>query len=180
MSRIGKKAIQLTNEINVEIKDSQISITGPKGHLTYNFSKLIEVIKIDNENIIKLIKKDHSKQTQAIYGLSRSIINNMVLGVSKGFEKKLVIEGVGYRSQLEGKNLILNVGYSHPIKIIPPSDIIITVDNSTNISVIGINKEKVGEIAAKIRSIRPPEPYKGKGIRYIDEIIRRKVGKAGK
>nr|QCI08735.1 ribosomal protein L6 [Sphondylothamnion multifidum] len=178
MSRIGKKEIHLTNEIKVKINNHNILIEGPKGNLSYTFSDLINVIKEDN--LIKVTKKDKTKKAQAIYGLSRSIINNMVIGVSKGFEKKLIIQGVGYRSQLEGKNLILNVGYSHPVTIEPPPNISIQVENNTNICVMGINKETVGQIAAKIRSIRPPEPYKGKGIRYIDETIRRKVGKAGK
>nr|QCI04804.1 ribosomal protein L6 [Bornetia secundiflora] len=178
MSRIGKKEIHLPKEIHAIINKSHIAIKGPKGELNYQMSELINVDK--NNNTIILSKKDNTKKAQAIHGLSRSIINNMVIGVSIGFKKKLVIEGVGYRSQLEGKNLILNVGYSHPVKIEPPKDIKITVDNNTNILITGINKETVGQIAATIRSIRPPEPYKGKGIRYADEIIRRKVGKAGK
>nr|QCI08545.1 ribosomal protein L6 [Spermothamnion repens] len=178
MSRIGKKEIELPQEIDVTINKSEILVKGPKGNLYYEISNLIKIIKTDTT--IQLITKEESKNARAIHGLSRSIINNMIIGVSTGFEKQLVIEGVGYRSQLEGKNLILNVGYSHPVKIKPPSDIAIKVDNNINISIIGINKEKVGEIAAKIRSIRPPEPYKGKGIRYINEKIRRKVGKAGK
>nr|QCI08417.1 ribosomal protein L6 [Ptilothamnion sphaericum] len=178
MSRIGKKEIQINNDTSVKIKESEISVKGPKGSLSYRFSNLINIIQ--NGNIIKFTKKNNTKKAQAIYGLSRSIVNNMIIGVSQGFEKKLIIEGVGYRSQIEGKNLVLNVGYSHPVIIEPPSDISIKVNNNTQICVIGINKEKVGEIAAKIRSVRPPEPYKGKGIRYIDEIVRRKVGKAGK
>ena len=115
-----------------------------------------------------------------MYGLSRSIINNMVKGVSKGFEKRLTIQGVGYRSQIDNNNLILNVGYSHQIIIKPPKDIKIVVENNTSIIISGINKETVGQIAATIRNVRPPEPYKGKGIKYESETIRRKVGKAGK
>ncbi len=178
MSRIGKKEIKLPAGIHTIINNNNISIKGPKGELNYQYSDLIEIIQIDN--IIKLQKKENTKKAQEIHGLSRSIINNMVIGVSKGFEKKLTIEGVGYRSQLEGNNLILNLGYSHPIKIEPPKNISISIKDSTNISITGINKQVVGEIAAKIRSMRPPEPYKGKGIRYIDEIVRKKVGKAGK
>lgn len=178
MSRIGKKEITVPTGIAVKINDCCIHIEGPKGQLSYTFSELIKIIY--NNNLIKLTTINNSKKARAIHGLSRSIIYNMVQGVYKGFEKKLLIEGVGYRSQNEGKKLILNVGYSHPVTIIPPSDIIIKVENNTNISISGINKETVGQIAAQIRSVRPPEPYKGKGIRYIDEKVKRKVGKAGK
>nr|YP_009332881.1 50S ribosomal protein L6 [Membranoptera tenuis]AKL79137.1 50S ribosomal protein L6 [Membranoptera tenuis] len=178
MSRIGKKLITIPNNVKANINNSIISINGPKGELSYNISKLIKVEKIEDK--LKLTKNDNHKKAQAIHGLSRSIINNMVIGVSKGFEKNLVINGVGYRSQMEGKNLILHVGYSHPVNIKPPEEIQIKVENSTNISITGIDKEIVGQIAAKIRSIRPPEPYKGKGIKYINENIKRKIGKAGK
>jgi len=178
MSRIGKKEIIIPQNIKALIDNSLISIKGPKGNLSYKVSNLIQIHYIDNK--IKLTKKINSKTAQAIHGLSRSIINNMVIGVSNGFEKKLLIQGVGYRSQIEGKTLILNVGYSHPVRIEPPKDIEIKVENNVNISVCGINKELVGQIAAKIRAIRPPEPYKGKGIKYLEENIRRKVGKAGK
>lgn len=180
MSRIGKKIIQLPAEIKVHIKNSVIIISGPKGKLEYRISPQIEVNLNEDTQTIQIKKLENTKKAQALHGLHRSIINNMIIGVSKGFEKKLIINGVGYRSQNEGDNLILNVGYSHPIIIKPPNDIQIKVDNSTNITVCGINKETVGQIAAKIRATRPPEPYKGKGIKYVNEIIRRKVGKAGK
>nr|QCI06385.1 ribosomal protein L6 [Dictyurus purpurascens] len=178
MSRIGKKEIIIPIDIQTNINNSTIFVNGPKGKLSYKISHLINIEKINNK--LKLTKKYNTRKAQAIYGLSRSIINNMIIGVSKGFEKKLLIQGVGYRSQMEGKTLILSVGYSHPVKIEPPENIKIEVENNTNISIIGINKETVGQIAAKIRSIRPPEPYKGKGIKYFEEKIRRKVGKAGK
>lgn len=178
MSRIGNKEILIPGNITTTINNSQILVKGPKGNLSYTFSDLIEIKTINNK--LKLIKISNSKKAQAIHGLSRSIINNMIIGVSVGFEKKLTMTGVGYRAQIEGKTLILNVGYSHPIKIEPPSEINIEVENNTNISITGTNKELVGQVAAKIRSTRPPEPYKGKGIKYMDEKIRRKVGKAGK
>nr|YP_009398740.1 ribosomal protein L6 [Kuetzingia canaliculata]ARW67926.1 ribosomal protein L6 [Kuetzingia canaliculata] len=178
MSRIGKKEISLPKDIDIQINEQHISVKGIKGELHYNLSKLIQITK--TENTIKLIKKEQTQQAREIHGLSRSIINNMIVGVSKGFNKKLVIHGVGYRSQIEGENLVLNVGYSHPVSIKPPKDIKIAVENNTNIIISGINKEIVGQMAAKIRSTRPPEPYKGKGIRYEHEIIKRKVGKAGK
>nr|YP_010903722.1 ribosomal protein L6 [Hypnea wynnei]WCH56574.1 ribosomal protein L6 [Hypnea wynnei] len=178
MSRIGKKSIILPPDIQSEIIESTITITGPKGKLSYNLSKMINIQHINNKLQLSLIKID--KESKALYGLSRTIINNMVIGVSQGFEKKLEIRGVGYRCQMNENNLILNIGYSHPIIIEPPKDILIKVEDNVNIIVTGINKEKVGQIAAKIRSTRPPEPYKEKGIRYSGEIIRKKVGKAGK
>lgn len=178
MSRIGKKEIDIPVNTKVMIYDSTVNVRGEKGEISYQLPNAIQVTQIENKLVVKKIKA--SKQTQALHGLSRSIINNMIIGVSQGFSKKLIIQGVGYRSQMNDKILILNLGYSHPIKINPPLDINITVENNTIITVSGINKEKVGQIAAKIRSTRPPEPYKGKGIRYEYENIRRKVGKAGK
>nr|YP_010851273.1 ribosomal protein L6 [Aphanocladia delicatula]WGH14180.1 ribosomal protein L6 [Aphanocladia delicatula] len=178
MSRIGKKEIIIPNNIEVILNESHILVKGVKGKLSYNVSKLIE-IQI-TKSIIQLRKKDETQKAQAIHGLSRSIINNMIIGVSEGFEKKLIIQGVGYRSQMNGKNLILSMGYSHTVKIEPPEDINIRVENSTNIFISGINKETVGQTAATIRSVRPPEPYKSKGIRYENEIVKQKVGKAGK
>ena len=180
MSRIGKKIIVLPPEINAKIENSFIYISGPKGELKHSILNEIEVNLNINEKTIQINKLNNTKKAQALHGLYRSIINNMVIGVSQGFEKKLIINGVGYRSYNEGHNLILNVGYSHPITIQPPKDINIKVENNINITVSGINKETVGQIAAKIRATRPPEPYKGKGIKYFNETIRRKVGKAGK
>lgn len=178
MSRIGKKQIILTKETEVHIENQKIKISGPKGELSYIIPESIQVEPENNK--ITLRKKYESKKAQQLHGLSRSIINNMVTGVNQGFEKRLAIQGVGYRCQMEDEKLILNVGYSHPVTIIPPSNISIQVEKNGNICVSGINKEIVGQIAAKIRSVRPPEPYKGKGIRYINEDIQRKVGKAGK
>nr|UAD87253.1 ribosomal protein L6 [Gracilaria pacifica] len=180
MSRIGKKTINLPQNTNIEIVESTVNIKGPKGHLSYQLPKVIQ-IKYDIENqTLNLYKTKENKEAQKLYGLSRTIINNMILGVSEGFEKKLQIQGIGYRSQLQGKNLILNVGYSHQVTVEPPKNIVIEVENNTNITIKGIQKDKVGEIAAQIRRIRPPEPYKGKGIRYLNEKINLKVGKAGK
>ena len=178
MSRIGRKTILIPKSINVEINKQTVIVEGPKGQLSYTLSAMVQVEKSKNE--LKLIKINCSPLSQKIYGLSRTLINNMIIGVSQGFSKKLEIQGVGYRSQMNGQDLVLNVGYSHPIIIKPPSDVEIKVENNTNIRVVGINKETVGHMAAKIRSIRRPEPYKGKGIKYATEVIRRKVGKAGK
>nr|YP_009397899.1 ribosomal protein L6 [Sonderella linearis]ARW67085.1 ribosomal protein L6 [Sonderella linearis] len=178
MSRIGKKEIIITENIKIKIDESKIFVSGKKGQLSYTLSNLIKITKTNN--IIKLNRKNNTKKAREMHGMSRSIIQNMIIGVSKGFEKKLIIHGIGYRSHIKGKILILNVGYSHPINIEPPEHITIKVENNTNILISGISKEVVGQIAAKIRSIRPPEPYKGKGIRYNNEKVRRKVGKAGK
>nr|YP_009398525.1 ribosomal protein L6 [Lophocladia kuetzingii]ARW67711.1 ribosomal protein L6 [Lophocladia kuetzingii] len=180
MSRIGKKAINIPNKTEVIIDKNKkiVLIKGVKGELSYTIPEIIEINKIDN--LIEITRKNENKEAKSMHGLSRSILNNMIQGVSIGFEKKLLIQGVGYRSQMEGKTLILNMGYSHAIRIKPPKDITIKVENNTTILISGINKETVGEVTAKIRNIRPPEPYKGKGIKYENENIRRKVGKAGK
>lgn len=178
MSRIGKKQIIIPNNIDTNIDKSKIIIKGPKGSLSYKLPTGIQIEKQDNT--LQLKKINQNKKTQALYGLCRTTVNNMIIGVSNGFMKQLQIQGVGYRSQLQGKTLILNVGYSHPIHISPPEGTSVTVENSTLITVHGIDKAEVGQLAAKIRKIREPEPYKGKGIRYINEKVRRKMGKAGK
>nr|YP_009313352.1 Ribosomal protein L6 [Dichotomaria marginata]SCW21606.1 Ribosomal protein L6 [Dichotomaria marginata] len=182
MSRIGKQHIILSDQIDVHIKDQVITIKGPKGSLSQNLSELVIVTlsNVESNKTLSVSIKEKSKKAQQIHGLSRTLINNMVIGVSNGFRKDLEIRGVGYRSQLDGNNLILNVGYSHPVVISPPKNISIQIENNTNIIVQGINKETVGLIAAKIRDVRPPEPYKGKGIRYKNETVKKKIGKAGK
>lgn len=178
MSRIGKKVISLPQNIRADIEESNITIKGEKGELSYKLSTTIQAKYINNQ--IHLYCKNESKKAKELYGLSRTIINNMVIGISQGFKKKLEIQGIGYRCQIDGRNLILNLGYSHPITIEPPKDITIHTENNINIVISGINKETVGQIAAKIKKIRPIEPYKGKGIKYSGETVRRKVGKAGK
>nr|QUE28096.1 ribosomal protein L6 [Sahlingia subintegra] len=178
MSRIGKQIIIIPQNVNVDIQGSKIRIKGPKGELSKTCDAQMELLYENNE--LKIDKKINTKKTNQLHGLTRSLIYNMVHGVSEGFVKELEIKGVGYRSQMDGKNLILNVGYSHPVKIEPPEGIEIKVHNNTQITVNGIDKEVVGQTASKIRSIRKPEPYKGKGIRYKNEYVIRKVGKAGK
>nr|YP_009396458.1 ribosomal protein L6 [Polysiphonia scopulorum]ARW65644.1 ribosomal protein L6 [Polysiphonia scopulorum] len=178
MSRIGKKEIIIPNNTEVILENRNIIVKNQNKEISYTISELVEVEKIKNKLIVK--KRHLTQKAQAIHGLSRSIINNMIIGVCEGFEKKLIIEGVGYRAQMEGNNLLLNLGYSHPIRIETPNGLKVKVENNTNISISGISKEQVGQMAAKVRSMRPPEPYKGKGIRYENEIIKRKVGKAGK
>ena len=179
MSRIGKNPIKLNENIEVTINDNHIKIKGPKGKLEHIIPENITVKHTANRLAIETLN-DH-KITKKLHGLSRTIINNMVIGVSQGFRKTLEIKGVGYRAQIEKeRNLILNVGYSHPVKIVAPEEISLKVENNTIITVQGINKSIVGQISSKIRAIRPPEPYKGKGIRYGNEVIKKKVGKAGK
>nr|YP_009313962.1 Ribosomal protein L6 [Hommersandiophycus borowitzkae]SCW22216.1 Ribosomal protein L6 [Hommersandiophycus borowitzkae] len=182
MSRIGKKEINLSNEIQASIKNNIVTIKGPKGELQEKISTLINIEELNSAGDSKLLLTtiDNTKKAQELHGLSRTLINNMIIGVQDGFTKRLEIRGVGYRSQIDGANLILNVGYSHPVIIPFPDGITIKVENNVNIIVSGINKMLVGQTAAQIRSIRPPEPYKGKGIRYRDEIVKKKIGKAGK
>lgn len=178
MSRIGKKEIKIPSNTEVLIDKSSIIIKGSKGQMSYKLPKGINVLQEEKKIIVQ--KENETKESQALHGLSRSIINNMTIGVSEGFTKRLAIQGVGYRAQMNGKNLILNLGYSHIVEIKPPEEITIKTEGNTTIIISGISKEKVGQIAAQIRSTRPPEPYKGKGIRYENEQVRRKIGKAGK
>lgn len=179
MSRIGKRDIILDPKIDVKIHGCTIIVEGPKGKLQHKIPEQISVKKKDNK--LKIDIKKYNKKSRELYGLSRTLINNMVTGASEEFWKILQIQGVGYRAQLDNdQNLILNIGYSHPIYMTIPNGITVEVNNNTEIKVKGINKESVGQFAAQIRLKRPPEPYKGKGIRYEYETIRKKVGKAGK
>lgn len=180
MSRIGKKAITLPDKVKVKLDGQKISVDGPKGSLSRILPSLICCTFNEGQKELVMGTTQETNLSRAIYGLSRTLVANMVIGVSKGFEKKLQITGVGYRAQLDGKNLVLNMGYSHPVKMITPQELSVKVENPTTVVVSGMEKELVGEFAAKIRSVRPPEPYKGKGIAYAGEIIRRKAGKTGK
>lgn len=178
MSKIGKKPIQLKEGVTVAVSNGEVKAQGAKGALSFKIPSGIEV-KIENGEIQLLQKKKELKDKSAMLGLTRSIISNMIMGVSVGFEKKLELVGVGYRSQVTGEDLTINVGFSHPVKISPETGIKFSlVDNVIVIS--GIDKALVGNTAARIRAIRPPEPYKGKGIKYQGEHIRRKAGKAAK
>jgi len=178
MSRIGKLSIKIPPKVEVHIEDQSVSISGPYGKLSRTISPLM-LLKIENQEI-SVAPKDNSRQARELHGLSRTLINNMVMGVSTKFERRLEIKGVGYRSQVKGKDLILNLGYSHPVVILIPSGIEVSIEANVNILIQGIDKEEVGQLAATIRSKRPPEPYKGKGILYKGEVIKRKVGKSGK
>ena len=173
MSRVGKKPIPLPDKVYVTITEESILVKGPKGELTQAIPKGVGVVQ--EEKCLRVVKKEENKKTKALYGLVRSLVNNMVEGVTHGFKKELEIVGVGYRATLQGKDLVLNVGHSHPIHIPSPSGITFEVEKS-KVRVLGINKQLVGDIAATIRSKRKPEPYKGKGIKYVDEVIRRKAG----
>jgi large subunit ribosomal protein L6 len=178
MSRIGKRPITIPNKVTVTIEGQQVTVKGPKGELQRVLPKQV-TIEQEGETI-QVRRRDESKLARQRHGLSRTLVANMVEGVSKGFERRLAIQGVGYRAQVQGRNLILNVGYSQPVEIVPPEDVQLAVEGNTNVIVSGISKEIVGNTAAKIRAVRPPEVYKGKGIRYAGEMIRRKAGKAGK
>jgi len=174
MSRIGKQFIPIPAKVEVKLEGQKVSVNGPKGNLSRILPSFICCTLNEKENTLVIEKAQETKLSQALYGLSRTLVANMVTGVSIGFNKKLQISGVGYRAQLDGKDLILNMGYSHPVRMIPPSTISVSVENPTSITVSGLEKDLVGEFAAKIRSVRPPEPYKGKGIAYEGEFIRRK------
>jgi len=176
MSRIGKLAIELPDNVGFKQNKSKVVINGPKGEIEKIISFNGEIIKEDGK--IKVVSVGRSKGSKAIYGLVRSLINNMVIGVSKGYSKTLKIVGVGYKAQINGKSLVLNLGYSHPINYSIPEGVKIEVPDQNTIEVHGIDKELVGQTAADIRKYRKPESYKGKGIMYIDEKIRRKAGKA--
>ena len=178
MSRIGKRPISVPGKVTVTLEGQHISVKGPKGELN---RVLPAEISIEWEGDQLLVKRvNESRAARARHGLCRTLVSNMVEGVSQGFERRLQIQGVGYRAQVQGRNLILNVGYSKPVEIPAPEGIQLAVENNTNVIVSGYDKEIVGNTAARIREVRPPEVYKGKGIRYDKEVVRRKAGKTGK
>ncbi|GAP10349.1 LSU ribosomal protein L6P [Bellilinea caldifistulae] len=179
MSRIGRLPVVVPANVQVTVDGSSVHIKGPKGELQREFSPVIS-IKFENGQIA-VSRSSEEPQVRALHGMTRALIQNMVTGVSEGFTKVLEIDGVGYRAEMEGQNLKLFVGYSHPVIVEPPAGISFDVDTKTRqIKVMGYNRELVGQVAADIRKIRPPEPYHGKGIHYLGEKIRRKAGKAGK
>lgn len=179
MSRIGIKPIPVPSGVNVEIgTGNAVQVKGPKGELSQQLTPRLELVREDNE--IRVVRSSEAREIKALHGLTRSLLHNMVVGVTDGYTKTLEIQGVGYRAQMQGKTLVLNVGYSHPVNIVPPEGITFAVEGNNRVMVSGINKQVVGEQAARIRGTRPPEPYKGKGIRYAGEFVRRKAGKAGK
>jgi large subunit ribosomal protein L6 len=179
MSRIGRLPVTVPSGVDVAIDGSAVTVKGPKGTLSHNVAAPITVAKSDDGSIA-VTRPDDERVSRSLHGLTRTLINNMVVGVTDGYEKKLEIVGTGYRVVPKGSDLEFALGYSHPIVISPPDGISFTVESATRFSVQGIDKQQVGEVAANIRKLRKPDPYKGKGVRYAGEQVRRKVGKAGK
>jgi large subunit ribosomal protein L6 len=179
MSRVGKKLIEVPANVTIEIAaDNVVTVKGPKGELTRQFHK---DMKIEQEgNIVTVVRPSESKEHRTNHGTTRALLANMVTGVSEGFSRSLELIGVGYRASMQGNKLVLNVGYSHPVEFTPEAGLEVEVPSNTKIIVKGISKERVGALASNIRDVRPPEPYKGKGIRYEGEFVRRKEGKTGK
>lgn len=178
MSRIGYKAVELPAGVEVKQDGNVVTVKGPKGELTREFSDLIE-INVEG-NVVTFERSSDDSKSKSLHGTTRANFHNMVVGVSEGFKKELELRGVGYRAQMQGKKLVLNVGYSHPVEFEEEDGITYETPSATSIIVSGINKEEVGDCAARIRATRAPEPYKGKGIRYVGEFVRRKEGKTGK
>ena len=178
MSRIGKSPVIIPDKVDVKLEGNLVKVSGPLGNLKCELRPEISIAQEDKKLI--LTTKNDERKTGAFHGLSRTLVNNMVVGVSQGFSKTLEIQGVGYRAAKEGNTLVIALGYSHPVKIEPPEGIEIVVESNTKIVIKGIDKQLVGDVAALIRSKRPPEVYKGKGVRYAGEVVRKKAGKTGK
>ncbi len=175
MSRVGKAPIPIPAGVKVEIADDQVTAVGPKGQLSIRVHPDLKIVR--EEDRLRVERPSDNKLHRSLQGLTRTLIANIVDGVNNGYEKRLEIIGVGYRAEMKGKSLLLNLGYSHPILFVPPEEIQLSVEGNTIIVVRGIHKELVGQVAAKIRSFKKPEPYKGKGIRYVGEYVRKKAGK---
>ena len=179
MSRVGKKPISLPKGVQVDIQGQAVKVKGPKGELSRTFPSQVHLAMESGQLVVT--RPNDAPAVRAMHGTARALINNMVVGVSAGFIKTLVVEGVGYRAEMKGKQLVMALGYSHPVPVDPPAGISFAVDEKTKtITITGIDKELVGQVASDVRNWRPPEPYKGKGLRYSNERIRRKAGKAGK
>ncbi len=178
MSRIGNKPITVPQGVEVKIDGQKITVKGPKGSLEKEFHKNMKINLEDN--VITVVRPDDEPENRSLHGLTRTLLNNMIEGTVKGFERKLEVNGVGYRASKKGNNLLLNLGYSHPVEVEAPAGITFDVPNQNEIIVKGVDKELVGQTAAIVRTKRPPEVYRGKGIKYAEEVIRRKEGKAGK
>ena len=178
MSRIGKLPVAVPSGVNVTVNDGEVQVKGPKGELRQRVLQYVTV-KLEDGNVI-VERKGDAKEHRSAHGLTRTLVNNMIEGVSKGFRKSLEIQGVGYRAAKAGENLNLTLGYSHPVSYKAPQGITLSVEGTNKIHVDGIDKQQVGQVAAEIRNLRPPEPYKGKGVRYQAEVVRKKLGKAGK
>lgn len=179
MSRIGRKPVPIPKDVQIDVKNSHVTVKGPKGELSRSFNSDM-MISVQGGQIV-VTRPTDGRQHRALHGLTRALLANMVTGVTEGYRKELEVRGVGYRAEMQGNNLVLHVGFSHSVEMTPPVGITFgTESRGKNIFVEGIDKELVGEVAARIRRVRPPEPYKGKGIRYVGEYVRQKAGKAGK
>jgi len=177
VSRIGRKLIDMPAGVSLSLDDGKVRVKGPKGELFVDMVPGIDIAV--EENSIRVTRQSDDKKTRAFHGMIRALVNNVVVGVSQGFERQLEIIGIGWRAQMQGKTLVMNLGFSHPVEYEPPAGVDISTDAPTKITVRGIDKQAVGQTAAIIRGFRPPEPYKGKGIRYVGEHVIRKAGKAG-
>lgn len=178
MSRVGKQPITLPKGVELRIEPTRVTVKGPKGELSQDIDPDIKLQQEDGQ--VTVTRPSEQPRHRAMHGLYRALVANMVAGVSEGFAKTLEMQGVGYRAAMQGKTLVLNVGYSHPVEVQPPANIEFEVDGTSKIIIKGMDRQQVGQVAADVRKIRPPEPYKGKGIRYAGEYVRRKAGKAGK
>ena len=179
MSRIGRLPVVLPKDVDVEIDGSKVYVKGPKGEMQRSFPPSMQISI--NEGVLEVTRATDGRTDRSLHGMTRALINNMVVGVSTGFVRILEVNGIGYRAELQGNNLVLYVGYSHPVVIEPPQGISFDTEAKTRqVKVFGYDKQMVGQVAADIRKVRPPEPYQGKGIKYLEEKIRRKAGKAGK
>jgi len=177
MSRVGKQPVPIPSGVEVKVEGQFVAVKGPKGSLERTFPEEVSFALEDGK--VRVERPEDDRRSRAMHGLSRALLANMVVGVSEGYTRELQLVGVGYRAALKGKDLELQVGYSHPVAIEPPDGVFFEVPEPTKVIVSGIDKERVGQASADIRKVRPPEPYKGKGIRYVDEYVRRKAGKAG-
>jgi large subunit ribosomal protein L6 len=180
MSRIGKQPVVIPGGVKVQVAGGAVKVEGPKGKLELSYHPLMKVAYDDKDKKIVVERPNDEREARALHGLTRALINNMVVGVTKGYEKKLKVEGIGYTARKDGKAVVLTVGFANSIKLTPPDGVTVDVDpkDPTSIVVKGADKQKVGQFAAEVRAARPPEPYKGKGIRYEDEVVRRKEGKS--
>ncbi|MEP7285941.1 MAG: 50S ribosomal protein L6 [Chloroflexota bacterium] len=179
MSRVGKMPVEIPAKVKVTINGHEVSVKGPKGEMTTALHPEMKIVEEDG--ILHVERPSEARRHRELHGLTRALLNNMVQGVSTGFRKTLIVEGVGYRAEMQGKNLMMYLGYSHPVEVVPPDGITFSIeDRGRLVFVDGIDRQLVGQITANIRNLRPPEPYKGKGVRYDNEVIRRKAGKAGK
>jgi large subunit ribosomal protein L6 len=178
MSRIGKQPVTIPGGVKVRVADGKVNVEGPKGKLELAFHRNMKVVFDESAKAIKVTRPDDERQNRALHGLTRSLIANMVQGVTKGFERRLAIEGIGYQARMDKKAIVLTVGYADPVVLTPPDGVAVALTDPTHIIVTGADKQKVGQFAAEIRKARPPEPYKGKGVRYEGEQVRRKEGKS--